>query len=291
MSATEFHHDHVVSVRRLAAAFGEPVSTVGRWVGPERMRQSRPRHCPVSGDPKLRLRVQQLCEEPRHLRFGYRRIWALLRRCGWFVNKKTVWKVMHEMGLCRAKVWRRPWRPKRVEKMRPAKPNEGWQIDMTSFTLSNMSTVYLVSVIDCCTRQIVGWTLSRRARTLEWTAAVRMALESKGLTRKEDCHGLVLRSDNGSQPCSKKFVEYLGSVGVQGQYTGYDSPDDNAYVERVFRTIKEEEVWPNEYDSFAEAHEAIEDYVNYYNDERIHSALAYRTPNEVAAMFNTPIAA
>jgi putative transposase len=175
--------------------------------------------------------------------------------------------------------------------MRPAKPNEGWQIDMTSFTLSNMSTVYLVSVIDCCTRQIVGWTLSRRARALEWTAAVRMALESKGLTRKEDCRDLVLRSDNGSQPCSKKFVEYLGSVGVTGQYTGYDSPDDNAYVERVFRTIKEEEVWPNEYDSFAEAHEAIEDYVNYYNDERIHSALAYRTPNEAAAMFNTPIAA
>ena len=80
-------------------------------------------------------------------------------------------------------------------------------------------------------------------------------------------------------------------MGVRGQYTGYDSPDDNAYVERVFRTIKEEEVWPNEYDSFAEAHEAIEDYVNYYNDERIHSALAYRTPNEAAAMFNTPIAA
>ncbi len=291
MTVVQLYADHNVSMRRLAAAFGEPVSTVGRWIGPDHVRQSVCRHCPVSGDPELRSKVKQLCDEPRHLRFGYRRIWALLRRAGYFVNKKTVWKVMHELGLCREKVWHRPWRPKRVEKMRPAKPDEGWQIDMTSFMLSDMSTVYLVGVIDCCTRQIVGWTLNRRARAVEWIAAVRMGLESKGLFTKEDCQGLVLRSDNGSQPCSKKFVEYLGSVGVKGQYTGYDSPDDNAYVERVFRTVKEEEIWPNEYDSFSEAHKAIEDYMDYYNNERVHSALAYRTPNEAAAMFNTPIAA
>ena len=198
---------------------------------------------------------------------------------------------MHDMGLCRPKVWHRPWRPKRVERMRPGQPNQGWQIDMTCFVLSDMSMAYLVGVIDCCTRQIVGWTLSRRARADEWASAVRMALESQGLTSKDDCCGLVLRSDNGSQPCSKKFVEFLGKVGVKGQYTGYDSPDDNAYIERVFRTIKEEEIWPNEYDSFAEAHKAIEDYVKYYNEERVHSALDYKTPNEVAAIYNTLIAA
>ena len=118
-----------------------------------------------------------------------------------------------------------------------------------------------------------------------------MALESRGLMSKDDCRGLVLRSDNGSQPCSRRFVEFLGRVGVKGQYTGYDSPDDNAYVERVFRTIKEEEVWQNEYDSFAEAHKAIDDYVKYYNDERVHSALNYKTPNEVAAAFNALAAA
>jgi len=59
----------------------------------------------------------------------------------------------------------------------------------------------------------------------------------------------------------------------------------------VFRTIKEEEVWLNEYDSFAEAHKAIEDYIGYYNDERIHSSLDYKTPNEVAAAFSTLAAA
>ena len=291
MSIMEFRRQNPVSIRRLALAFDEAVSTVGRWVGPKHYVETKKRHCPVSGNADLRQTVWQLCHQPRHSMFGYRRIWALLRRCGWFVNKKTVWRIMHDMALCRPKAWQRPWRPKRVEKMKPGKPNEGWQIDMTCFALSDMSMTYLVGVIDCCTRQIVGWTLSRRSKTDEWTAAVRMALELQGLDNKDDCSRLVLRSDNGAQPCSKKFVEFLNKAGVKGQYTGYDSPDDNAYIERVFRTIKEEEIWANEYESFADAHKAIEDYVQYYNEERVHSALEYKTPNEMAATHNTLVAA
>jgi len=191
--------------------------------------------------------------------------------------------MMRQMGLSRPKIWHKPKRPKRVEKMRPVEPNRGWQIDMTSFVLSYMTTLYLVLVTDCYTRKIVGWTLDRRCTAGEWVSALRMGLESQGLTSKELCRGLVVRSDNGSQPCSKKFVEYLGKAGVRGQYTGYNAPDDNAYVERVIRTVKEEEVWPNLYDSLSEARAAIEDYINWYNNERIHSALGYLTPSEFAA--------
>jgi putative transposase len=225
--------------------------------------------------------------------FGYRRIWALLRKEKVFVNKKTVRRIMKESGLSRPKVWHKPHRPKRVEKMQPAKPNQGWQIDMTSFQLSDLTPLFLVTVIDCCTREIVGWTLDRRCRASEWTAAVRMALESRSLMDKDACRqaGLVLRSDNGSQPCSKKFVEFLGTHGVCGQYTGYNAPDDNAYIERVIRTIKEEEIWPNMYDTLAEARTAVEAYVNYYNNERIHSALDYQTPHQVAAAFTSRAAA
>jgi putative transposase len=184
-------------------------------------------------------------------------------------------------------------RPKRVEKMRPQRPDQGWQIDMTSFPLSDFTPLFLVTIIDCCTRQIVGWTLDRRCRAGEWIAAVRTALESRGLMDKDACkaRGLMLRSDNGSQPCSKKFVEFLGSRGVKGQYTGYDAPDDNAYIERVFRTIKEEEIWPNLWDTLGEARAAIEAYVTYYNEERIHSSIDYQTPNERAATFTTRAAA
>ena len=86
-------------------------------------------------------------------------------------------------------------------------------------------------------------------------------------------------------------MEFLGSRGVKGQYTGYDAPDDNAYIERVFRTIKEEEIWPNLWDTLGEARAAIEAYVTYYNEKRIHSSIDYQTPNERAATFTTRAAA
>ncbi len=269
-----------LSVRRLALAFDEPVSTVGRWIQAPKPKGKNPRRCPVSGDPALRSKIKDLCEVPRHQTFGHRFICALLRRDGIRINRKTVLRVMKSMGYTQSRVFRKRGRPKRVEKMRPDCANTAWQIDMTSFQLSDLTPAYLVTVVDCFTRQIVGWTLDRRCRATEWTAAARQALETRGLTSKDLCKDLVLRSDNGSQPCSKRFVEFLSQCGVKGQYTGYNAPDDNAYVERVIRTIKEEEVWGNDYDTFSEARDAISEYVRFYNGDRPHSSLDYRTPDE-----------
>ncbi len=285
---------HDWSVRRLARTFAEPPATIGRWIRPTpTLELSGRRRRPVGDDPTLRQKIWDLAHEDRHQTFGYRRIWALLRRDNVIVNKKTVRLIMKDMGLSRPKFWHKPHRPKRVDKMLPDQPNQGWQIDMTSFQLSDLTPLFLVTVIDCGTREIVGYTLDRRCRAGEWTSALRTALESRGLMDKAACKelDLVIRSDNGSQPCSKKFVEFLAGRGIAGQYTGYNAPDDNAYVERVIRTIKEEEVWPNLWDTLSEARAAIEAYVNYYNNERIHSALNYKTPSEVAAAFITRAAA
>lgn len=282
-----------ISVSRIATALDAPRSSVGRWVHPEaRVQTMAQRHRrPVSSDPQLREQITQLCEQPRHERYGHRRIRALLKRKGRGVSRKTTWRVMKDLGLSQQRVWRRPARPRRVERMRPHEANRAWQIDMTSLRLADLTPLFLVVVIDCFTRQIVGWNLDQRCRAREWVAAVRMALESRQLDGKDKCRQLVLRSDNGAQPCSKAFVEFLGSRGVKGQFTGYNAPDDNAYVERVMRTIKEEEIWLNEYETFREAHEAIESYVKFYNSQRIHSALGYRTPDDVAAANITLVAA
>lgn len=286
--------DHGLSLARLARAFAEPRSTVGRWIGEPASSDGTSRRVhPMADDPRLREAVRAEAMHPRQQGFGYRRITAVLRRKDWTVNRKTVYQAMKAEGLLQTRIWHRPQRPRRVEKMQPERPNQGWQVDMTSLQLSDLTPLYLVTVIDCCTRQILGWSLDRRCRAREWIAAVRMALEAGGLGTKAAAQaaGLVLRSDNGAQPCSKAFVEFLGSRGVKGQYTGYDAPDDNAYVERVIRTIKEEQVWPNQWDSWSEAHAAIEAYVAYYNQERIHSSLGYQTPNEAAAAYVTLAAA
>ena len=236
----------------------------------------------------MRQRILDLCDEPRHRTFGHRRIRAVLRkRFELVVNRKTVLKVMRELNLTRPKMWHRPWRPKRIEKVCATQLNEHWEIDMTSFQLSNLMPLFLVVVIDCCNREIVGYTRDHRCRAKEWVAALRMALEGRGLTNKAAAQSLAVRSDNGAQPCSKAFVEYLGSTGATGEYTGYNAPDDNAHVERIMRTIKEEEVWPNLYDSFSEARAAIDEYIRWYNEERIHAALNYQTPKETAARMIT----
>jgi len=280
------HEQEAYSVMRLATATNVPRSTTYRWVrkavGPPEALRYRRR--PRSGDPALIEKVRRLCLEQRHHTYGHRRIRALLRRrFGIQANRKTVLRIMRDEGLSQQQLRFKPARPKHVERMAPEAPNRAWQIDMTSFFLSDLSPLYLIVVLDCFTRKIVGWSLDRRCRAKEWVSALRMALEGQGLTNKDLCRGLVLRSDNGAQPCSKRFVEYLGHVGVTGQYTGYNAPDDNAFVERVIRTIKEEEIWPSSYDTWSEAHGALEQYVRYYNKERIHSALEYRTPIEAEA--------
>ena len=274
-----------MSIRRIAAAFDEPYSTVARWIAPPREKppEERLHRCPVSSDPELRAKVRNLCDEPRHRTFGYRRIRSLLRRrFGIRVSRETVFRIMREEELTRPKIWHRPMRPMRIKKARPKGPREYWQIDMTSFQLSNLTPMFLVVIIDCFTREIVGYTLDRRCRAKEWVAAARTAIEQLGITSKDALNKLTIRSDNGSQPCSKAFVEYLGHIGVKGEYTGYNAPDDNAFVERVIRTIKKEGVWPNLWDTVSEAREAIENYVAYYNNERIHSARGYATPKEIA---------
>ena len=277
-------HQQNNNLRRVARALDHPVATLGRWLGPARDETPKKRSRPVSDNARLRDRIRGLCEEARHEKYGHRRIRAQLRRrFGLTINRKTVARIMREEGLAQPKLRFKPGRPKRVEKMRPDAPNRGWQIDMTSFVLADLSPLYLIVVLDCFSRKIVGWTLDRRCRAGEWVSALRQALDAQRITTKEQATELTLRSDNGAQPCSKRFVEYLAQAGVRGQYTGYNAPDDNAFVERVIRTIKEEEIWLNRYDTWAEAHEAIDRYVHWYNEQRIHSALDYRTPCEVEA--------
>ena len=159
-----------LNVRRLARSFQLPASRVGRWIRPKKLPDVRPRECPVSGASQLQQTVEQLCLEERCQGYGYRRIWALLRRQGWTVNRKTVLRIMRKKGWSRPKVWHRPCRPRRVEKMAPSQINDSWQIDMTSFQLADLTPLFLVVVTDCFTREIVGWTLDRRCRAAEWVS-------------------------------------------------------------------------------------------------------------------------
>lgn len=229
---------------------------------------------------------QELLEKIKALRlahpfWGYRRMTAWLRhREGYAVNHKRIQKLMRENGLCVDETRRKAMRKSQRAKPKATQPRQYWGIDMTKFLLGSLGWCYLIIVPDWFTKEIVGWNLSLRARTVEWKEALDRALGEYfpwGVREQ----GLNLVSDNGSQPTSVSFMTDVALLGVNQVFCSYDNPRGNAETERVVRTIKEELLWLNEFTSFEQAYEAIEAWIrNDYNQLYVHSALGYRSPIE-----------
>jgi putative transposase len=95
---------------------------------------------------------------------------------------------------------------------------------------------------------------------------------------RETAPSLTLQVDNGCQPTSRSFVNTVKRCSIDLAFTAIATPEHNAIIERFFRTLKEECIWPNLFESFEEAVKEIGDYIQFYNSERIHSALGYLSP-------------
>lgn len=200
----------------------------------------------------------------------------LSRKRGLVVNHKRVRRLLHELG----------WVQPRFRGGRPIRPpwptaptgsNQVWLIDMTKIGVTDTGWLHHIAIIDAYTREIVGHHESLRARAQEWLEAFNQAIlerfpeGTRGL-------GLVIQADNGSQPTARAFREALQTCGVGLAFIDVAEPKQNAIIERFFRFLKEEEVWPNLYDTVAEAKRGIADYVRVYNHEREHSSLGYVPP-------------
>jgi putative transposase len=216
-----------------------------------------------------------------HPVFGYRRVaWWMKNVLQIVVNGKRVLRVMRERGLlvqarrlraCRKKVW------SRVEAVRP---NQIWQSDMTKVWAGpGTGWAYLVSVIDCCTREIVGWHLSRRCRTVDALASILPAVMNRFPEGSRGAE-LTLTTDNGTQFTSKRFVATMAQLGITHRRTAYHHPEGNSYIERFHRSLKEEEVWIHEYQNFAEAQASIARWMREYNHRRPHQGIKNRTPHQ-----------
>jgi putative transposase len=206
---------------------------------------------------------------------GYRMVAALTRRkLGCAVNRKRVLRVMRERKLIQR---RRPLeRRKRPGFFRVERPRQLWQLDMTSVWVAEHGWTYLNAIIDCCTREIVGWSLELRCRADEAIALVEQAAAVHGIQEGE----LVLGSDNGSAFTARRFRTRLAELGIKHRRGGYRDPESQAFIESWFGKLKEREVWLNEYETLDDARRGIGGYVDRYH-HRPHSRLGYRTPNEV----------
>lgn len=156
--------------------------------------------------------------------------------------------------------------------------------------INSVGWAYLVIVLDWFTKKIVGWDLSLRSRSAEWKKALGMALNNEFPDGVRGS-GLKLISDNGSQPTSCSFMNDMKILGIDQIFTSYDNPKGNADTERVMRTIKEECIWINDFDTFQEAKETIGKWIEYdYNKFYIHSSLGYLSPEEFERSFENTTA-
>ena len=144
---------------------------------------------------------------------------------------------------------------------------------------ANVGWAYLFDVIDCRTREIVGWDLSRRCRSKEALAAVERAVLHRLPAGSREAN-LTLTTDNGTQFTSSRFLETLGRLGITHRRTAYHHPEGNSYIERFHRSLKEEEVWVHEYLSLEDARTSIRRWIEEYNLNRPHQSLQNRTPHE-----------
>lgn len=212
--------------------------------------------------------------------YGSRRITAKLRSENIPINRKRVQRYMREMGI--AGICPGPNLSKRnmAHRIYPyllrgatiSHPNHVWGIDITYIRLKH-GWMYLVAVIDWYSRYIVSWELDQVLEIPFVLSAVKRAL---GQARP-----LIWNSDQGSHFTSPQYTQLLQNAGVQISMDGKGRAIDNIYTERLWRTIKYEEVYLNDYTSPREARKRIGQYINFYNNDRPHQSLGYKTPAEV----------
>ena len=239
---------------------------------------------PAEEDMEVRSAIQQIAVEHRR-RYGYRRIAAELRRCGMRVNHKRVARIMREDNLLavqpRAFVVTTDSQHELevylnlASRMKLTGVNQLWVADITYIRL-HREFVYLAVILDAYSRKVVGWEL---AGTL--VARLPIAALEKAIAERKPPPGLVHHSDRGVQYASGDYVRILTKHQAIPSMSRPANPYDNASCESFLKTLKREEIYASSYENLEHLRGNIGIFIEqYYNQQRLHSALGYRSPEE-----------
>jgi putative transposase len=235
-----------------------------------------------AGEAAENLRLMRLIDEEytAHPFYGSRRMTAWLVRRGEAVNRKRVQRLLRLMGL--EAIYPRPRLsaagrghrvyPYLLRDVSVGRADQVWSTDITYVPMAK-GFMYLAAVIDWYSRFVVSWRLSN---TLEGTFCLEMLDEALGRGRPE-----VFNTDQGSQFTAEAFTGRLEQAGVAVSMDGRGRCLDNVFVERLWRAVKYEDVYLKGYETVLELGSGLGRYFAFYNEERLHQALAYRTPAEV----------
>lgn len=235
----------------------------------------------IQRDPQLLSMIKPIKAD--HPLWGYRRIWSYLKyRQEYPVAINRVHRLMKENNMLvtpqvRLKAKRGPVKPKPIA----SRPNQFWGIDMTKIRMATWGWLYLTVVLDWYTKEIVGYSLSLQSKTDDWLNALEMAVNNRfsyGIREAIKEQKLFLISDNGCQPTSQRFMISCSLLGVKQIFTAWSNPKGNSDTERVMRTIKEDIVWPYDWDNPFEFQVRLTKWVDDYNTDYPNQALGNLTP-------------
>jgi len=212
--------------------------------------------------------------------YGSRRMTEWLKGEGAVVNRKRIARLMSVLGLEGLRPRRSRSSPGAKQRIYPyllrrlaiVRPNQVWCTDITYVRMPS-GFLYLMAIMDWFSRYVVGWKLSN---TLDSSFCVETLEEVLAKKRPE-----IFNTDQGSQFTSQDFTGCLERDGVRISMDGRGRVYDNIFIERLWRTVKYEEIYLKDYRTFREAWENLKAYFAFYNEERRHQALDYRTPAEV----------
>lgn len=216
--------------------------------------------------------------------YGSRRMVAMLRRDGWSVNRKRVRRLMRVMRI--EAIYQKPNTSRRhpdhvvypylLRGLVIDGPNQVWCADITYIPMAK-GFVYLVAIMDWFSRRVLAWRLSTGMDTTFCVEALQEALDRYGSPK-------IFNTDQGVQFTSTDFIGTLSASHVRISMDGKGRYLDNIFIERLWRSLKYEDVYIKAYASVQEARRGIAAWLTFYNDGRLHQALGYRTPSEVFQM-------
>jgi len=237
--------------------------------------------------------------------YGYRKVTWFLRRNGYEINHKKVYRLMKEFHLLRPKLVKHGVNMRRVKeyKVEASRPDEVWEIDVNPLRKSvdykevkclyingERRNAFLCSVIDCFTREDLAYHFGRHCLKEDVLRVLEEACRSRGINYPNIL--LRIRSDNGSQFISHPVKSYLESIGIEQEHIHVATPQENGFIESFHSIIQSEFNERFEFDTFEECKLKLKEWIAFlilcnlqsfsagYNHKRIHSAIGYRTPRE-----------
>jgi len=230
--------------------------------------------------------LKRILEVLREIPFyGYRKISRALMPAHPHLTRKRVRRIMRRFGL-RALYARRSLSKPRKEHVKYPYllrgkeiryPNQVWASDLTYLRLPG-GFIYLVAILDLFSRKVLSWRLSNSMDPAFCVAALEEAIERYG-------EPAIFNTDQGSQFTSDAFVDVLKRHSIEISMDGKGRALDNVYVERLWRTLKYEDIYLKSYETMAQMADGVERYFQFYNEERFHQSLDYRTPDEMYESF------